>query len=333
MRASRATAEGVGSAAAVRHAPLLLAVACAAAWAGAARPEDDRAVDDVPGAAEQLDQQRENWIDLGANFDTNVFQQQGNGYSLQGGRRGNRVRPGGSAEEGNGGQTAESSTLVQLRKLGEARLGRIDAACGLSDAQRRKLRLAMESDIRRLAEEIDVERRKYEGLEVNFADQAGQRKWQQFQQDVQRCRSRLQSIFTADSLLMKVLPTTLDADQQARFTAETAARRTMIWRGLVATALLKLDDIMGLDQKQYDDLEKMLLERQPPLRVESFANQQNHQHLHQMLVWMVLAEVDARQLRAGLSERQAATIAQFTAQGKAMRSHVEAQGFVEKVSP
>jgi len=306
-------------------------VAGAAAWAAASRAEDDRAVDDVPGAAQLEQQGRENWIDLGSNFDTNVFQQQGGGFSLSGGRRGNRQRP--ATPGGEGGDQAESPTLAHLRKLGESRLGRIDAACGLSDAQRRKLRLAMESDIRRLAEEIDLERRKYQGLEVNFGDQAGQRQWQQFQQDVQRCRGRLQTIFDADSLLMKVLPTTLEPVQESRFTAEVAARRALLWKGLVMTALLKFDDIMGLGQKQHDDLERMLLERQPPLRIEGFANRQQNQHLHQMLVWMVLAEVDAKQLRAGLSDRQAALIAQFSAQGKAMRSHVEAQGLLEKVSP
>lgn len=313
--------------------PPLLAMACAAAWACSACAEDDRAVDDVAaGVAQMQAQQRENWVDLGANFDTNVFQQQGGGFSVSGGRRGNR--PGAPRADAGGEQPSESPSLSQLRKLGEARLGRIDAACGLSDAQRRKLRLAMESDVRRFAEEIDVERRKYQGLEVNFGDQAGQRQWQQFQQDVQRCRNRLLSIFDADSLLMKVLPTTLDADQQSRLTAETAARRALLWKGLVLVALLKFDDIMGLDQKQHDDLEKMLLEKQPPLRIEGFASRQNNnQHLHQMLVWLALAEIEPKQLRAGLSERQAAMVAQFAAQGKAMRSHVEAQGILEKVAP
>ena len=52
-----------------------------------------------------------------------------------------------------------------------------------------------------------------------------------------------------------------------------------------------------------------------------------------MLVWLALAEIEPKQLRAGLSERQAAMVAQFAAQGMAMRSHVEAQGILEKVAP
>ncbi len=310
----------------------LAAIACVTAWAAAACAEDDRAVDDVPpGVAQMHNQQRENWVDLGANFDANVFQQHGGGFSIQGGRRvqgGNRPPSAGDAES-----TPESPTGGHVRKLGEAQLARIDRDCGLSETQRRKLRLAMESDIRRVVDEIDVERRKYQGMEVNFGEQAGQRQWQQFQQDVQRCRTRLLSLFDNDSLLMKVLPTTLDADQRTRFVAEMDARRAALWKGLVAVALLKCDDLMGLDRQQHADLEKLLLEKQPPLRLEGFASRQNQQHLYQMLVWMALAEVDAQQLRASLSERQAALAAQFAAQGKAMRSHIEAQGFLEKGSP
>lgn len=311
-----------------------LVAAAAVGWLMACSPvvrgEDDRAVDEVPGVGQQ---QEANWIDLGANFDTNVFQQQGGFSLLQGRRRGQQPRPGTPAPESPSGGAPESPTLPRVRKLGEERLARIDADCGLSEAQRRKLVFAMESDIRRLAEEIDVERRKYQGPEVNFADQSGQQKWQQFQEDVQRCRNRLLSIFDANSLLTKVLATTLEPGQLARLTAETDARRTALWKSLVAVGLLKFDDIMGLDQKQYAELERLLLEKQPPLRIEGFASGHIQQHFQQMLVWMVLAEVDSQQLRAGLSARQAALIAQFAAQGKAMRSHVEAQGFLEKAAP
>ena len=311
-----------------------LAAATAVGWLMACSPvvrgEDDRAGDEVLAVGQQ---QQENWIDLGANFDTNVFQHQGGGFVLQEGRRrGPQPRPATPAPESPSGGAPKSAALPRVRKLGERRLARIEAVCGLSEAQRRKLVFAMESDIRRLADEIDVERRKYQGPEVNLADQSGQRTWQQFQQDVQRCRNRLLSIFDTDSLLTKVLATTLDAGQQARLAAETDARRTALWKSLVSMGLLKFDDIMGLDQKQHAELERLLLEKQPPLRIEGFANGQNQQHFEQMLVWMALAEIDSQRLRAGLSERQAALIAQFAAQGKAMRSHVEAQGFLEKES-
>lgn len=331
MKRPRAADDQRGSLAVRRGLAAAAAVGCLLACGPVVRGEDDRAVDDKPAVGQQ---QQENWIDLGANFDTNVFQHPSGGFTLQEGRRrGRQPRPDAPAPESPSGGPPTSATLPRVRKLGEKRLARIEAVCGLSDAQRQKLVFAMESDIRRIAYEIDVERRKYQGPQVNLAEQSGQQKWQQFQQDVQRCRNRLLSICDTDSLLTKVLATTLDPGQQARLTAETDARRAALWKSLVSIGLLKCDDIMGLDQKQHAELERLLLEKQPPLRIEGFANGQNQQYLQQMLVWMALAEIDSQRLRAGLSSRQAALIAQFAAQGKAMRSHVEAQGVLEKESP
>jgi len=292
---------------------------------GVVRGEDDRAVDDLPPAILQLQEQRQaNRIDLGENFDQNVFHQAGGGFSLTPGRR----RP--SPTGGDADQVPESSALMVARKLGDARLAQIDSVCDLTAAQRRKLRLAMESDIRRLAEDIEVGRRKYQGLRVNLNDQEGQRKWQQFQQDVQHYRQRLQSLFDAESLLTKVLPTTLDSEQYARLTADIAARRSCRWRGLVAAAMLKFDDLLGLDQRQYDEIEKLLLEREPALRVDRPAT---HQDLNaqQLLVGLVLSEIDAQRLQGIVSVRQWQSLAQVANQGKSMKSYIEAQGLVEKV--
>lgn len=289
------------------------------------RGEDDRAVDDVPLAILQLQEQRQaNRIDLGANFDQNVFHQQGGGISLRPGP----VRPAPTGADAD--QVPESSALMVARKLGDARLGQIDSVCDLTEAQRRKLRLAMESDIRRLAEDIEVGRRKYQGLEVNLNDQEGQRKWQQFQQDVQHYRQRLQSLFDAESLLTKVLPTTLDSEQYARFNAENAARRSGRWRGIVATAMLKFDNLLGLDQRQYDEIEKLLLEREPALRVDRPATHQDR-NAQQMLVGLVLSEIDAQRLQGIVSGRQWQLLAQIANQGKAMKSYIEAQGLLEQV--
>jgi len=314
-----------------RHRPWAHCWGCS--WAAVAvvsigsfvRGEDDRAVDDVPPAILQLQEQRQaNQVDLGAHFDHNVFQQVGAGISVHPARR----RPAPTA--GDGDQVPEASTLMVVRKLGEARLTQIDSACDITADQRRKLRLAMESDVRRLAEDIEAARRTYQGVQVNLSDQDGQRKWQQFQQDVQRYRQRVQRLFDTDSLLMKVLPTTLDSEQYARFTADRAARRSSRWRGLVAAAMDKFDNLLGLDQRQYDEIEKLLLEREPALRVDRPATAQDS-NSHLVLVWLMLSEIDAQRLQGIVSGRQWQTLNQVANQGKAMRSYIEAQGLLEKV--
>jgi hypothetical protein len=290
------------------------------------RAEDDLAVDDIdPVTLQRQQQQQANRFDLGANLENNIFEQT-NGLNLVG-RGVGRGRP--AATDGDGDQAPKSTTLAYVRGIGDDRLARIDAICGLTDAQRRKLRLAMESDVRRLAEEIEPVRTKYAGVVVNLGDQEGQRKWQEFQQDAQRCRQLFQGLLDEESLFAKVLPTTLDAEQQARLTAEIAARRSYRWRAIVAGAMRKYDDTLGLDQRQHDEIEKLLLEREPPLRVEGRFNR-NAAQAQQMFVLMVLSEVEAERLQSVVNDRQWRVLAQLANQGKAMRSYIEAQGLLEK---
>ena len=286
------------------------------------RAEDDVAVDDIdPFTLQRQQQQQANRHDLGANFEINIFEQV-NGFTLRSFAQVTETK-------GDGDQAPKSTTLAFGRRLGETRLARIDAICGLTEAQRRKLRLAMESDVRRLAEEIEPVRTKYTGVVVNLSDQQGQQKWQEFQHDAQRCRQLLQGLLDAESLFSKVLSTTLDAEQQARLTAENAARRSYRWRAFVGGVMRKYDDMLGLDQRQYDEIEKLLLEREPPLRVEGRSDR-NFMQSQQLLVLMVLSEVDAKRLQAAVSDRQWKVLAQLANQGKAMRSHIEAQGLLEK---
>ena len=309
-----------------------LAAAClAAAWAlaaiPAARGEDDEAVDDARGVQQMQQQQQEQWVDLGANFDQNVLQQQGGGFAFTHGRR-RRPSPSG----GDGDQTAESPTLSVVCEIADKRLARIDEACGFSEGQRRKLRMAMESDIRRLVDAMDVERRKYTGVAVNLNDEAGQRKWNEFQQDVERCRQGLQALFDSESLFAKVVPTTLDEPQLAKLLAETKVQRAYRWKTIVVAALLEIDDTLGLDQTQYDSIERLLLENEPPLRLDGHSPGRQRQDLHaqQMLVYMVLSEVDGKRLQGAVSERQWKTLSQLANQGKAMRSFIEQQGILER---
>jgi hypothetical protein len=317
----------------------LAAVALALA-AAAARGEDDRVVEEPTAAAAQAEQQH--LIDLGANFDANLFEQQGNGWVLRGdngglqihgqviinGRRIQMPRPAGDEEP-----PPESPTFARARALSEKRLARIDDACELSDAQRRLLRLAIESDIRRFAAEIDAVRAEYAGVRVNLNDQEGQKTWHRFQQDVQRCRQRLRSLFDSGSLFAKVLSTTLDGRQVARIESEAKARRTFRWRAMVTSALLKMDDMLGLDAKQHTLVEATLLAREPALRVDELSPEQENAHLQLNLVYMVLSTADAEPLKQAVSERQWRTLAMLMNQGKSMRSWIEQQGVLEAKVP
>ena len=303
------------------------------AWA-----EDDRVVEEPPAPQAQAEQQH--LIDLGANFDANLFEQGGNGWVLRGnanvvvapqgqlilnGRR--LILPGGvaAAEE----PPPESPTFSRARSLGEKRLERIAASCELTDPQRRKLRLAMESDIRRFAAAVDATRAKYAGTRVNLNDPEGQKKWHQFQQDVQECRQLLRRLFDPGSLFAAVLPSTLDPAQVEGIDAEIRARRSFRWRTMVVSTLSKMDDMLGMTQAQHELLAAALLANEPPLRIDELTPEQENAHLQLNLVYMVLSGVDPVPFQKAMSERQWRTLALLMNQGKSMRSWIEQQGILE----
>lgn len=287
---------------------------------GGLRAADDQVAEPADAAGRV---QAGNQVDLGVNFDANVFEQQG-GWVLRGGVGAGRVRITVTGVE----QISEAPTFERARTQAEARLARVDRLCDLTDAQRRALRLAIESDIRRLVERIDVQREKYLGVSVNMADPEGQKVWQTFQQDVQQCRRWLLELFDTGSLFSAVLGSTLDADQTARLEAETRVRRTFRWRALVETGLVKLDDAIGLSAEQHASLEAMLLAHEPPLRIEGLPRQTNA-HAEQMLVYLTLSRVDQKALQAAVSPRQWRALAMFVNQGKAMQSWLEQQNLLE----
>jgi hypothetical protein len=278
--------------------------------------DDDILVD--PDAAADAAARQPHMIDLDSNFTANLFEQRGNGWVIRGG-------------QGRAGEAAGPVSLAvsRGRDLGRSRLERIESTCGLSAEQRLLLLLAVESDVRRFAAEVEAVRGKYVGRQVNMNDPAGQREWHAFQQEVRRCRDLLRDLYGRGSLFATVLASTLGPDQLNCLAAETAAHRSFHWRAMVLEVVAKLDDSLGLDQAQYDVLVAALLSKEPALRTDPDALERDDANLRRNLVLMMLAGVDARQLRASLSEPQWRTISQLMNQGRAMRSWIEQQGVLE----
>ncbi len=294
--------------------------------------DDEVLVDETP---ENQGQRQPHMIDLGVNFDTNLFDRHGNSWTIRGGNiavRGQIViggRGGNVVVMSTENRAPESPALLRARAAGQKRIERIDSACGLSAAQRQRLELALESDARRFAADIDATRARYLDRQVNMNDPAGQKEWHAFQQDVQRCREQLRRLYDSGSLLVTSLGTTLDERQLAILLDEQAARRTYQWKALVAEALTRLDDTLALTEKQHDTIEMFLVSREPPLRTDIPPNALADANLRRNLVLMVLADVDAKELRAAVSDRQWKTLGNLTSQGRAMRSWIEQQGVLE----
>lgn len=303
------------------RAHMLAAALGVAAVAAVARPADD-VVEDPPTQEQQASRQ-DNVVDLISQFDSNLFQHSG-GWIVQGGV----MRRPGMSPTGPDGDAA-SPALERARELAATRLQRVERTCAPTEEQVRKLRLALESDIRSFVTEVEAVRGRYVGATANMRDREGQRQWQRVQQDVQTCRRKMQGLFGPGSLFAAVLPTVLDEPQMATLNRETASRRSFRWRSIVSGTMLRLDDTVGFTQSQHDAITQLLLEREPPLVLDGRPAQRNPQ-AEQMLVFLVLSEVDERALKRVVDERQWPTLSNFVKQGRAMQSWLEGQGLVEK---
>ena len=278
------------------------------------RAADDEVIESLPAVDEESGS---NLHPLERQFDQTVFSDQP-GWVLP------------NAEDD--GQTVVSGpdVLAAAARLADNRLAALERGCGLSPSQVRALRLAMESDIRRMAEEIGRARSKYEGVVVDLNDPAGQQRFNLAQQEAVRSRERVKTLFETGSLFRKALGTVLDEAQVGRLAGSRDRQRALLWKSLVLTAMLELDERLGLNQSQADAIERLLLEKTPPLRVENPPADLEQEHVQQAIVFAILAEVDPKRLKAAVSSRQWRALSRSIDQGRGMRINLEHQGVFEK---
>ena len=282
--------------------------------------EDDRPIDDLPAPGGVV---QNNFIDLGENFDRNVFKMHGEGFGLI------HVSSAAAPPAGAAGGDADAASLAKIRGIADDRFARIDVLCGLTEPQRRKLRLASELDTRRTAEAIDAVREKYRGMRVNNQDAEWHKRFQEWQKDVEACRNRLDQLCGSDSFLMKALPSMLDAEQHARFVAEKEARLDCLWRAIVARVLIDFDDFLGLDEEQHEKLESLLVGERLQLRIDG-GSKLSAVEFGQTLVGLALTRIDDAELASIVSPRQAKRLRQLANASRAMRQHIVSRGLLEK---
>ena len=321
------------------------------------------AEDDVVAVAPSSGQPQpqQNIQNLGQQFDAIVFADRGQNRNFRMNRaiRGNMViRGGGMIVVNNGGvvfqaripggvgviglQGAEKPNpqpategslqkLASVRQQAIMRADSIDAVCSLSAEQKAKLVLAIDADIQRLADEIDAVRRTYVGVRVNMQDAAGQQQWQLVHQNAQQCRQWVERACEEGSIFTKTLQQTLDREQGDKWAADRLAGRENRWQDMVASSLLHLDDMLGLLQGQHEAIEKLLLEKTPPLRMDSvdMARQRGIMNNWYMVLCWMLSEVDSNRLKAAVNEWQWKVLSQFVQQGKQWRAGIVQSGFLE----
>lgn len=301
---------------------LRVVFACALLSMAVVRADDDIVVEtefagDQPRAQPFNAQQAASHVaSLVQNYEHQVFQHQVFQLSFR-----SRLTP---PQRGND----RPSARVRMERCTEEWLRRIDASCGLTAQQKTRLQEALRDDVETVMTQIEADLAKYKAVRFEGRDAQFQRDtFQVMSEDACRVRDMIARTFDADSVLFKVLPTTLTAEQYDRLNADFAARRAGRWAAAVASALDKLDQALGLTTRQHDGLEQALLARQPALRVyppaaESLA-------AWHMLVSIELADMDEDVLKAIVNERQWDFLAGLRRSGQTMRPHYVKQGWYE----
>ena len=196
--------------------------------------------------------------DLGRMFDQQVFPQprgnvqRGNWLVIANGRLVQQPLPKPADPAGD---------LATVRHRGERYITTIERICRLDPDQVRRLRMALESDLKRLAGEIAGVRGKYTGGMVAATPQGLDRDLlATLRTDAQACRQRIETALGTGSLMAVVSRDVLGPEQEPVFDEWLAARRAGRWRAMVAAVLISLDESgLGLSGKQFTALEQSLL--------------------------------------------------------------------------
>jgi len=159
--------------------------------------------------------------------------------------------------------------LAAVRRRGEHRIEILERVCHLDEAQVARLKMALQSDLKRLACEIAGVRSRYAG-QTMAATPAGldRELLARLRSDAEACRRQIERVPDSGSLLVASLPHVLEPAQAEAFTGWLADQRRHRWQAMVAAVLTQLDGAgLRLAGNQRAVLEELLESEVPPLAV------------------------------------------------------------------
>jgi len=201
----------------------------------------------------------------------------------------------------------------------------VDAACGLTELQRKKLEIAARIDIGPAWDEVESIRSRYAGRTVDLQKQENHAEWNRFHQDMSRLQEMLAGSEQDPALMRALIGTILDDDQRSRWERQSAERERLQWLAVVDEGMAAFDLQFGLTTRQHDAIRGLLVEQRVRLDPQKVW-QQGPQGLP-MICWHVLGRIDERRLKEIVSERQWPILAGVIQQGKAM-THLKQQKII-----
>ena len=189
----------------------------------------------------------------------------------------------------------------------------VDLACGLTDEQREKLRLAGRGDFARFEERVDEMRAKYVG-KMHEQNEIGR-----IHQEIQPLNVAYQSgLLGPSSLFAKVLAGMLTPEQLTEYAADETARVQARHEAKVKLYVAMLERRCPMTDVQRSALVELLVaETRPPTRKSS---------LDQYVVLVQAASIPAEKYLAILDEEQYRVVSKTFAQVRGLEQHLRQQG-------
>ena len=146
----------------------------------------------------------------------------------------------------------DSSLLLRIQDL--------ERTCGITEAQKKKLRLAGRGDIKRFFDKVEELKRKFQ----QGQNDPNANIWQ----EIQPLQVELNTgLFGDDSLYAKTIRRTLNHEQAARFESLSHERTSFRFRATVDWFVVHLDKGLGLtDDQRQRFVELLVNEARPPRR-------------------------------------------------------------------
>jgi hypothetical protein len=205
------------------------------------------------------------------------------------------------------------STLKSLLALQVQNVGR---ACQLSAAQREKLELAGECDLKRTSRQIDKLREEFRQAAQD------QETYSRLINEGSQMQMALQTgIYGDSSLYQKVLRQTLNGEQSQGYERQERLRRKFRYEAKIELVMSNLESTISLTVEQRQRLVKLLVdETEPPRKFGQY---------DMYVVFMQLGKLSDEKLKPILDESQRQSLARLVNQYRGMEQMLKAQGVLD----
>lgn len=135
----------------------------------------------------------------------------------------------------------------------------VERVCGMTEIQKKKLRLAGRGDVKRFLDRVEEKRKKFQSVKND------QNKFQEFYQELQPLMLVAQmGPYGEGSIFAKTLRKTLDESQSARYETALRDKRLFRYRAKVHLVVANLDNAVAMNAKQRRRLLTLFLEETRP---------------------------------------------------------------------